>query len=86
MKRTESNSTFNSNQYTPAPYLDDMLQNSQSSRSSAMQVIGLGASIGSAFGPIGTAVGGFLGGLVCMIVCKHGNYYFVLSKKSIKMK
>lgn len=69
LKRSESDSALNSNQYTPAPYLDDMLQNSQNSQSEGMQMIGLGATIGSAFGPIGTAVGGFVGGLLCIFIC-----------------
>lgn len=69
MKRSESDYALNSNQYTPAPYLDDMLQNSQNSQSEGMQILGLGATIGSAFGPIGTAVGGFVGGLLCIVIC-----------------
>lgn len=77
MKRSESDNALNSNQYTPPPYLDEMLQNSQNSQSEGMQMIGFGATIGSAFGPIGTAVGGFVGGLLCIVICHDGNYRFL---------
>lgn len=76
VKRTASNNTLNSNQYTPAPYLDNMLQNSQNSESEAVQLVGLGSTIGSAFGPIGTAVGGFIGGILCLFVCDDGKFCF----------
>lgn len=80
MQRSESDNALNSNQYTPAPYLDDMLQNSQNSQSEGMQMLGLGATIGSAFGPIGTAVGGFVGGLLCIVICHDGIYLFLFIK------
>lgn len=69
MKRSKSDNALNSNQYTPAPYLNKMLQNSQNSQSEAVQLVGLGSAVGSALGPVGTVVGGLVGGILCIIVC-----------------
>lgn len=74
MKRSESDNALNSNQYTPAPYLNKMLQNSQNSQSEAVQLVGLGSAVGSALGPVGTVVGGLVGGILCIIVCHDGNF------------
>lgn len=76
MRRSDSNNALNSIQYPPAPYLDDMLQNSPNSQSEGIQMIKLGASFGLPFGPIGAAVGGFVGGLFCIFICHDGNYFF----------
>lgn len=74
MKRSESDNALNSNQYTPAPYLNKMLQNSQNSQSEAVQLVGLGSAVGSPLGPVGTVVGGLIGGFLCIFVCHDGNF------------
>nr|XP_022289245.1 sushi, von Willebrand factor type A, EGF and pentraxin domain-containing protein 1-like isoform X2 [Crassostrea virginica] len=56
-------------QYTQNPNLDAMLQNSQNSQSEGLQYMGMGATIGSAFGPVGTAVGAVVGVILCLVVC-----------------
>lgn len=80
MKRSDSDNALHSIQYTPAPYLDDMLHNLPNSQSEGIQMIELGASLGLPFGPIGAAVGGFVGGLLCIFICHDGNDIFSPSK------
>lgn len=58
-------------QYTQNSNLNAMLQNSQNSQSEGLQLMGMGATIGSAFGPVGTAVGAVAGAILCLFVC-HG--------------
>ena len=59
-----------------------MLQNSQTSQSEGVQLVGMGATLGMAFGPIGAAVGGVIGGILCIFICSHGNFFGQILKQT----
>lgn len=38
----------------------------------SQKVIEMASAIGDVFGPIGTVLGGFVGGILCIFICAHG--------------